>query len=149
MADDGNLPALLDQGPGDLAPTGLTRQEVEYVLLDVYARAQHLRYGEALTLLCALIEMGEETPHILLSKAVVQSLLGDHEQALLTIDRLEQIEPAEIISGKGVLEKVRVRSFLKARASFALHGELDADSRAALDFYLRQGKKRKKPQRKR
>lgn len=144
MADDGLLPQIVPANPPVPVSEKLTRQELDYLLLDVYVRTQHLRYGEALTLLNALVEMGEESPHVLLSKAVVESLMGDHQRALSTIQRLEQIEPAEIISGKGVLEKVRIRSFLKARAKFALLGKLDADSRAALDFFLRQGKRPKR-----
>jgi hypothetical protein len=36
-----------------------------------------------------------------------------------------------------------MRSYLWARASYQLGGTLNAESRAALDFYLRQGQKQK------
>ena len=140
MTEDG-----LDVGPSAVAVPAvaapLSKLERDYALVDIYVRVQHLRYDEASVLIEGLLAIGEVTPEVLLAKAVVQSMLGQNENVLDTIRLLERIEPAEIISGKGLTEHVRVRSFIKARAKFGLAGELDDDARAALDFYLRQGKR--------
>ena len=45
-------------------------------------------------------------------------------------------------SSKGI-RRARMRAYIKARSMFASQGNLDEEGRAALDFYLRHGSKRK------
>ncbi|WP_163850663.1 hypothetical protein [Pseudooceanicola aestuarii] len=141
MADDGMDPVSAGSGLPVVLPR-LSRRERDYILLDIYVRMQHGRYEEARRLIDGLLALDQETPDILLARAIVQAMLGEDEAVLDTIRHLERIDPAEIVSGRAPGEKVRVRSFLKARAKFALTGALDEDARAALDFYMRQGGRR-------
>lgn len=126
------------------APAPLTRLERDYVMLSILVRMQHARHHEARALIEGLLALGERTVQVLMAKAVVESALGDHEAVLETIRELDRIEPPEILSGRRIEDRIRVRSFMKARAVFGLTGELDADARASLDFYLRQGRPRRK-----
>lgn len=131
--------ALVPVGP---AEPPLSRRELDYALLAILVRVQHLRSDEALVLIDGLIALGAKGPEVLLARAVVESGLGRHEAVLDTIRALDRLDPPEVGAGRRIAEKVRVRSFMKARAIFALTGKLDAEGRASLDFYLRQGRPR-------
>jgi len=124
---------------------GLTRQERDYMMLGILVRIQHLRHAEALTLIEAMLATGIETVDVLMAKAVVESATGDHAMVLATIRRLDEIEPPEIRAGQRIDERIRVRSFMKARATFGLTGALDDEARASLDFYLRQNRAPREP----
>jgi len=124
----------------------LSRLERDFVMLAVLVRIQHMRHDEAMKLVNALLALGQRTPEVLLAKAVVESSLENHESVLETIRELDRLDPPEFHSGRKIDERVRVRSFMKARASFGQTGALDEEGRASLDFYLRQG--REKPKRK-
>lgn len=121
------------------ADPGISREQMDYLLLAVLVRIQHLRHAEAQTLLDALVLMGYRTPEVLMAKAVVENELGNHAGVLATLTQLDRIDPPQFREGKKADPRVRMRSFLQARATFALRGELDAEGAAALDFYLRQG----------
>lgn len=125
-------------------PTGagisIPRQQVDYLLLAVLVRIQHLRHAEARTLLDALLALGHRTTEVLMAKAVVENELGNHAEVLALLTQLDRIDPPQFREGRKTDPRVRMRSFLQARATYALHGELDAEGRAALDFYLRQGR---------
>lgn len=117
----------------------LSRLEQDYAFLDIYIRVQHSRYDEALALVEAIIILDGENADLMLAKAIVLSLMSAHERALDAIRVLDRLAPAEIVTGTAQQERIRVRSYIKARAIFALTGALDEDGRAALDFYLRRG----------
>jgi hypothetical protein len=116
-----------------------SRLERDYAFLDIYIRVQHGRYDEALDLVEAMLILEGEHPDLMLARAVVLSLMSAHERALDTIRVMDRLFPVEIVTGSTQQERVRVRSYIKARAIFALTGALDEDGRAALDFYLRRG----------
>ena len=59
--------------------------------------------------------------------------------------QLEQLSPAMAEAKTKATRRARMRAYIKARASFALTGELDDEARAALDFYLRHGSSRRRP----
>ena len=119
---------------------GLPRAELDYLLLAILVRIQHLRYAEAQVLVDALVKLGHRSIDVLMAKAVVENALGNHAEVLATLTQLDRIDPPQYRKGKKADPRVRVRSFLQARAGFALHGSLDEEGRAALDFYLRQGR---------
>lgn len=121
------------------AATSITREQMDYLLLGVFVRMQHLRHAEAQVLLDALMVMGYRTPEVLMAKAVVENELGNHAGVLATLTQLDRIDPPQFREGHKADPRVRMRSFLQARATYALRGELDAEGAAALDFYLRQG----------
>lgn len=136
MDDMADLPGLpLVQALGQ----SLSRLELDYAFLDIFIRVQHDRLDEALVLVEALLVVEGETPDLVLAQAVILSLKGAHERALAACRVLDRLAPVEIVTGRAEEERVRARSYIKARAIFALTGELDADGRAALDFYLRRG----------
>ena len=113
-------------------------------MIALFVRIQHLRFEEALILINALIAAGEWTPDILFAKAVVENALHDHEAALNTVRHLEKLDPAIITAGSKATKRARMRAYIKARSCFALNDELNEEGRAALDFYLRHGRKRTK-----
>jgi hypothetical protein len=117
----------------------LPRVELDYILLAIVVRIQHLRYDEAQRLVDALLVLGERSTEVLMAKAVVENALGNPAQVLATLRQLDLMDPPQFHKGRKVDPRVRMRSFLQAKATFALHGTLDAEGRAALDFYLRQG----------
>lgn len=118
----------------------LPRAELDYLLLAILVRIQHLRFDEAQVLVDALLAMGQRNPDVLMAKAVVENALGHHAEVLATLTQLDRIDPPQYHKGRKADPRVRVRSFLQARAGFALNGALDDEGRAALDFYLRQGR---------
>ena len=118
----------------------IPRVELDYLMLAILVRIQHLRHAEAKLLVDALIAMGVETVEVLMAKAVVENALGAHPDVLTTLTQLDRLDPPQFRKGKKADPRVRMRSFLKARATYAIHGELDAEGRASLDFYLRQGR---------
>jgi hypothetical protein len=122
------------------AVTAISRQQMDYLMLAVLVRLQHLRHAEAQTLLDALIALGHRTPEVLMAKAVVENEIGNHADVLATLTQLDRIDPPQFREGRKADPRVRMRSFLQARATYALRGELDAEGAAALDFYLRQGR---------
>lgn len=122
-----------------------SKREMDYLMIAVFARMQHGREAEARTLIDGVLAAGVETPELLFAKAVVENNTGNFEAALGAVRRLEVLEPAASgIRGKA-LSRTRMRSYIYARAIFGLTGELDEAGRAALDFYLRQSRKKRKP----
>jgi hypothetical protein len=134
------LPVVLPGYASALPPL-----ERDYLMVALFVRIQHLRYAEAEVLIRALITAGEVTPDLLFAKAVVENATGAYESALATVRQLEQISPAMAEAKSKATRRARMRAYIKARASFALTGELDEEARAALDFYLRHGRSRKRP----
>lgn len=140
------LPATLPrQTPVVMADTVLPKDQIDYLLLVISLRIQHLRHDEARLLVEALLALGVETVEVLLAKAVVDNALGRHTEVLATLTRLDRLDPPEFRKGRKADPRVRMRSFLKARATYALQGSLDAEGRASLDFYLRQGQDQPPP----
>ncbi len=135
---DDTAPGLLPAAPPD-AGGGLTRTQIDFLLLAVLVRIQHLRFDEARVLVDAMLHLGLRGTEVLMAKAVVENALGNHAEVLATLTQLDRIDPPQYRKGQKAEPRVRMRSFLQARATFALHGTLDAEGRAALDFYLRQG----------
>lgn len=131
-----SVPAVLSAGTSPDLP----REQLDYLLLGVLVRIQHLRHVEAQTMLDALIALGLRTPEVLMAKAVVENELGNHGTVLATLTQLDRIDPPQFRAGRKSDPRFRMRSFLQARATFAIHGTLDVEGRAALDFYLRQGR---------
>lgn len=118
---------------------GMPREQLDFLLLAVVIRIQHLRHAEARSLVNALLAMGVETVEVWMAKAVVENALDNHTEVLAALTRLDRLDPPQYRKGRKIEPRVRMRSFLKARATFALHGALDDEGRASLDFYLRQG----------
>ena len=133
------VPVVASQ-PGSALP----KLERDYLMIALFVRIQHLRYAEADLLIRALITAGEFTPELLFAKAVVENATGAHEAALATVRQLEHLSPAMAEAKTKATRRTRMRAYIKARASFALTGELDDEARAALDFYLRHGRSRKR-----
>ena len=129
------------------AQSALGALEQDYLMMALFVRIQHQQCDAAHTLIKALITAGEVSPDLLFAKAVVENALGAHDDALLTVSQLENIAPATMSATPKQVRRARMRSYIKARASFALSGDLDAEAKTALDFYLRHGrqKKRKRP----
>ncbi len=141
-----NLPVpSADLAPVDvLQDSALPRLERDYLMVALFVRIQHLRYDEARIIIRALVAAGEISADLLFARAVVENALGDYEAALNTVRELERMAPAIITAKTKTTRRTRMRAYIKARASFALTGALDEEGRAALDFYLRHGRKRKK-----
>lgn len=138
------LPAGAVQILGPELSSALPKLERDYLMIALFVRIQHLRFAEADVLIRALITAGEITPDLLFAKAVVENAMGAHEAALSTVRQLEQLSPAMAEAKTKATRRTRMRAYIKARASFALTGELDDEARAALDFYLRHGRSRKR-----
>ena len=137
--------ALTLRGPAPAASSALPPLERDYLMIALFVRIQHLRFAEAEVLIRALMTAGEVTPDLLFAKAVVENAMGSYEQALATVRQLEQLSPAMAEAKAKAMRRARMRAYIKARASFALTGELDDEARAALDFYLRHGRARRSP----
>lgn len=142
-----DIPASSPSLPVLMAPpdSALPRLERDYLMIALFVRIQHLRFAEADLLIRALMTAGEITPDLLFAKAVVENAMGAHEAALATVRQLEQLSPAMAEAKTKATRRTRMRAYIKARASFALTGELDDEARAALDFYLRHGRSKKRP----
>ena len=143
--DDLDHPGTALQLAGAAPVSALPVLERDYLMIALFVRIQHLRFAEAEILIRALITAGEVTPDLLFAKAVVENALGAHESALATVRQLEHLSPAMAEAKTKATRRARMRAYIKARASFALTGELDDEARAALDFYLRHGRSRKRP----
>jgi hypothetical protein len=124
--------------------SALPKLERDYLMIALFVRIQHLRYAEAATLIRALLTAGEITPELLFAKAVVENAMGLHEAALATVRQLEHLSPAMAEAKTKATRRARMRAYIKAKASFALTGVLDDEARAAIDFYLRHGRSRKR-----
>lgn len=120
------------------AEVGADRKFLDYAMLAILVRVQHLRHVEALALVKGLEALGWRAPELLLARAIIECAMELNESVLATIRELDRLDPPEISKGRHIDERVRVRSFLKARAIFALTGRLDEEGRASIDFYLRQ-----------
>ena len=137
MDDLTPFPAALPVPDGPDA--ALSRLEMDYLLLAVMVRIQHLRFDEARRLIDAMLLIGERTTEVLMAKAVVENALENPAEVLATLRQLDLLDPPQFHKGRKIDLRVRMRSFLQAKATFALNGTLDAEGRAALDFYIRQG----------
>lgn len=120
--------------------SALSKRERDYLFLSIFVRVQHLQFNQALTLIETLAAMGDEAPDLYLARAIVNYQLGRFDIALDDLQTLDRLQPPNMMSSAGDEERSRMRSFMKARCHFAIHGELDADGQASLDFYLRRRK---------
>jgi len=117
----------------------LSGTEQGYALLAVLIRLQHHRLEEARVLVEALLALGERSVDVVMARAVVANAMGRHDEVLEAIDELDRMDPPVFRPDGAPDDRVRARIYMKARAIFGLTGELDAEGRASLDFYLRQG----------
>ena len=140
VAGPKTLPSAFLSGLDGRAAAGTERRLMEYAMLAILVRVEHLRHAEALALIKGLEALGLRLPELLLARAIVESGMELNESVLTTIRELDRMDPPEVSRGRRIDEKVRVRSFLKARAIFALTGTLNDEGRASIDFYLRQSK---------
>jgi hypothetical protein len=138
------VPKTAPQVIGPDVASALPKLERDYLMVALFVRIQHLRFAEAAVLIRALITAGEITPDLLFAKAVVENAMGAHEAALSTVRHLEHLSPAMAEAKTKATRRARMRAYIKAKASFALTGELDDEARAALDFYLRHGRSKKR-----
>ncbi|MCL3883327.1 hypothetical protein [Marivita sp. GX14005] len=133
----------MDGSPGALLPlpepatTRLTPRERDYLLLSILVRVQHLRFDEAQVLADALAQLSADDPDAEFARAVIAYRRGDYEAVRECLTRLDRIDPADATATARNEDRARIRSFMKARASFALTGALDDEARASLDYYLR------------
>ena len=109
-------------------------------MLSALVRLQHLRVDEAADIVDAIEALGEGGPDIHFAQAVIAYAREDFETVLSRIRQLDRIDPPDLYASSRADTKVRIRSFMKARAGFALKGELDEEARAALNYYLRRGR---------
>ncbi|MGR3483826.1 MAG: hypothetical protein ACU0BF_00635 [Paracoccaceae bacterium] len=129
-------PATAPAVPDD--PDGpLSKRERDYLMLSILVRLQHLRHDEADVIADGMEAMGEGGPDLHFARAVIAYAREDFETVLSRIRQLDRIDPPDLYASRRADGKVRIRSFMKARATFALKGELDEEARAALDYYLR------------
>lgn len=142
--------ALVPAGPL-LGHSAMSRRERDYVMFAIFTRMQHQRPKDALRLVEAMIALGETGPDVYFARAVVQFHLEDFEAVIETLRHLDRIDPPKLYVTKKADEKLRMRSFMRARSHFSLTGTLDDEGRASLDMYLRQsagpkaaGKKKKR-----
>ena len=122
------------------ASSALSKRERDYLLLSILVRVQHLQLDQALTLIETLAAMGDDAPDLYFTRAIVNYQLGRFGLALDDLQTLDQLKPPDMMSSAEDEERSRTRSFMKARCHFALHGELDEEGQASLDFYLRRQK---------
>ncbi|NIZ12001.1 hypothetical protein [Phaeobacter sp. HF9A] len=120
------------------AASDLGAQEADFLLIAIFVRLQHQRPEEAKVLIDGALAAGLRSPEIAFASAVVENTLGNHTAALEAVALCEEVEPAKVNLGAKTRRRLRMRSYIKARSLYALHGELGEDGRAALDFYMRQ-----------
>ena len=142
--EDPRLAGVAVPAVGTGPASALPKLERDYLMIALFVRIQHLRFVEAGVLIRALMTAGEITPDLLFAKAVVENALGAHEAALSTVRQLEHLSPAMAEAKTQATRRARMRAYIKARATFALTGELDEEARAAIDFYLRHGRSRRR-----
>lgn len=121
----------------------LPQRSLDFLMIAIFVRIQHQRHAEAKTLIDGVRSAGFATPELVFAAAVVENALGNHEAALAAVRDCEVLEPASVAGSAKASRRVRMRSYIKARSKFALTGQLDEDGRAALEFYLRQGRKKR------
>ncbi|MFP7674959.1 hypothetical protein ACG74X_16535 [Marivita sp. S0852] len=143
MSMDGPSDALASLSPdperGVALPRAstLTQRERDYFMLSILVRVQHLRFKEAQVLVDALAEMGEDGPDTEFAQAVIAYRQGDFDTVQSALSRLDRIDPADVTATERGEDRARIRSFMKAKACFALTGALDDEARASLDYYMR------------
>lgn len=125
---------------GDMIPilTDLNPREADFLMIAIFVRLQHQRADEAKVLIDGAMAAGLRTPEIVFASAVAENTLGNHAAALDAVALCEEVEPAKVNLGAKTRRRIRMRSYIKARSLFALHGDLNEEGRAALDFYMRQ-----------
>ncbi len=137
MSQDNSQTALVPAGPL-IGHSAMSRRERDYVMFAIFTRMQHQRPQDALRLVEAMIALGETGPDVYFARAVVQFHLEDFEAVIETLRHLDRIDPPKLYVTKKADEKLRMRSFMRARAHFSLTGTLDEEGRTSLDMYLRQ-----------
>lgn len=119
----------------------ISKHEHDYIMLAIFTRIQHRHFDKANALIDALITAGEVSKDLLFARAVVENNTGQHARALKTVRELERIDPASMAASSLQIRRARMRAYIKARACFETSEVLDEEYHAALDFYLRHGKK--------
>ena len=137
MTEDDESTALVPAGPL-LGHSMLSRRERDYVMFAIFVRMQHQRPDDAMALVKALIAIGETGPDVHFAKAVIEFHMEDFEAVIDTLRHLDRIDPTKLYVSKKADDKLRMRSFMRARSHFALTGSLGDEGKASLDLYLRQ-----------
>jgi hypothetical protein len=86
----------------------------------------------------ALYVLGDDSPEVLLARAVLRFFKSDWASALACLEELDRVAPMERFGDYQLTEKQRMRRFLRARC---LH-EMKEGPRArdAVESYLRHGR---------
>ncbi|QPH56042.1 hypothetical protein [Pontivivens ytuae] len=107
------------------------------MMLAIFVRAQHLQFDAAEKLVAALEALGEDGADLRFAKAVVLFQQERYADVLEELRELDRLDPADTTAGARQSDRLQARSYMKAKACYALYGSLDEEGRASLDFYLR------------
>lgn len=109
----------------------------DFLLLTLFVMAQQGYVQRAGILAEALHALGDDTPELLLARAILRFIAGEWAAALAVLEELDRRAPIERFGDYQMDERQRMRRYLRARCLHELGDETSA--REAIDSYLRHG----------
>lgn len=125
-------PALREPRGGE-ADGALFGRERDFVLLTIFVLMQHRQVEKAGVLAEALVRSGDNSKEALLAHAVATFSRKEFEATLAALAQLDRVDPIERYGNRGLTDRQRMRSYLRARALY----DLGDGERNAVDLYLR------------
>lgn len=131
----------MSQLPSPAAPStatiDLTRQQRDFLRLNIFVLARHGYFNRARALAEAMRLAGDDSADVALACAVLRFEVKDWRAALEALERLDRLNPVERFGDYRQTSEQRMRRYLRLRCLREL-GE-EGRLRGALDSYLRHG----------
>lgn len=115
----------------------VTIRQRDFVLVTLFVMAQQGYVQRAGILAEALHALGDNTPELLLARAILRFIAEEWAAALAVLEELDRRAPIERFGDYQMDERQRMRRYLRARCLHELGDE--ASAREAIDSYLRHG----------
>lgn len=115
----------------------VTIRQRDFLLLTLFVMAQQGYVQRAGILAEALHALGDDTPELLLARAILRFIAEEWAAALAVLEELDRRAPIERFGEYQMDERQRMRRYLRARCLHELGDE--ASAREAIDSYLRHG----------
>lgn len=113
----------------------LSRQQRDFMLLNIFVLAQHGYIQRAGVLVEALLILGDQSADVVLGRAVMQFFSQNWTAALKSLDEVDRLAPIERFGTYIMTDKQRMRRYMKARCLYELNDRSRA--RDVVDSYLR------------
>lgn len=123
--------------PGSERPEALPPEQRDFLLLTIFVLSQHGYIDRAGLLAEALYTLGDQSPPVLLARAILRFFKQDWRPALACLEELDRVAPMERFGDYRLTDRQRMRRYLRARCLHEL-GEAQR-ARDAILGYLRHG----------